>query len=323
MGISNLELAFLEFCSNIQPLGRVVTLGRQSLNLNPSEIYNILKISRKNISLSSVRHACSSQWCEILLMNLFGAKSVTSIDVSEYEGATILHDLNHPLNDLSEQERWDTVIDFGTLEHVFNIKQGFENCRNLCKNTGMILHANPSCGHNGHGFWQLSPNAYTSFYSLPHQACNRNMVFLANPSKWNVWHRVPNVSDRRIELTNFQTGTAYALSLSFNEGKPATRAIIQQSDYIYKWGKKPIKINSLDTKSNRNSWLASFVEYGKSNKLILSIYKKLFGTLNSYFPWLKPPARLHANLKTYKYAQLISANISRQSFAKRQGIHDT
>jgi hypothetical protein len=54
--------------------------------------------------------------------SLLGTREIHSVDLSPYEGASILHDMNRPIP--SElRERFTLVHDGGSLEHVFNIPQ--------------------------------------------------------------------------------------------------------------------------------------------------------------------------------------------------------
>jgi hypothetical protein len=55
-----------------------------------------------------------------------GAKNASAMDVSNYEGAAILHDLNQPVPPALE-ECFDVVIDGGSLEHVFNFPVAIGN----------------------------------------------------------------------------------------------------------------------------------------------------------------------------------------------------
>jgi hypothetical protein len=57
---------------------------------------------------------------------LLGAQSVESIDASEYEGATHVHDMNLPVP-RELLGRFSVVHDGGTLEHVFNVPQALKN----------------------------------------------------------------------------------------------------------------------------------------------------------------------------------------------------
>ena len=53
---------------------------------------------------------------------MLGAKSIDSIDFSDYENASIIHDLNIDLpNNL--ENKYSLVLDWGTLEHFFNFLQ--------------------------------------------------------------------------------------------------------------------------------------------------------------------------------------------------------
>jgi hypothetical protein len=82
MGIDKHSLNLLRYVTeNHGKLGRVITLGRQAIHLGP-------RASRKWIESGS------DGYCESLLTGSFGAIHVDSIDNSDYEGATIVADMN-------------------------------------------------------------------------------------------------------------------------------------------------------------------------------------------------------------------------------------
>jgi hypothetical protein len=85
------------------PPGRVLTIGRQSLDVDQSFL-------RQKLG----KPVEPSPDCEPVLLAL-GAASVDSLDVSDYENATIVLDLGKPccLN-----QRFDTIVDAGSLEHT-------------------------------------------------------------------------------------------------------------------------------------------------------------------------------------------------------------
>lgn len=120
---------FIHVYNKFGSFGETVTLGRQGVHLKGS-FYQ----SQIDQQLSSN----DQQFCEKLLQSFFGAKNVDSIDNSDYEGATIIHDMNKPISaDLNE--RYDTVIDVGTLEHVFDIAKALKNCSKICKVGGRLF----------------------------------------------------------------------------------------------------------------------------------------------------------------------------------------
>lgn len=87
----------------------------------------------------------------------------TFIDIKEIRGGERVADLNEPLpEDLTGI--FDIVLDAGTLEHCFNIGQGFKNVVAACSPSALIIHVNPISQIN-HGFWNISPTAYRDFYS--------------------------------------------------------------------------------------------------------------------------------------------------------------
>lgn len=72
-------------------------------------------------------------FCEELLCANFGAIKVDSFDYSNYEGATYTCDMNKPLPPqlISNELKVRTIIDFGSLEHIYNAPQAFKNISTL------------------------------------------------------------------------------------------------------------------------------------------------------------------------------------------------
>lgn len=81
-------------------------------------------------------------------------------DISNSRGEEKLIDLNEP----SIMSYCDLMYDGGTLEHVFNIGQGFKNLLSAVGIGGMIIHLNPLSQGN-HGHWNINPTAYFDFYT--------------------------------------------------------------------------------------------------------------------------------------------------------------
>ena len=98
----------------------------------------------------------------LIFTEIFKAKSVSSLDNSSYENADEIIDLNLPIN--KGYKEFDSVIDFGTSEHIFNVSQCLKNISSLCKINGQIIHCLPSNNSCGHGFWQFSPELFFQLY---------------------------------------------------------------------------------------------------------------------------------------------------------------
>lgn len=90
------------------------------------------------------------------LFTSMGATRVDCLDVSAFEGANIVHDLNQPSpSDL--HGKYSLVFNNGTMEHCFNIAQTFVNINSMLHDRGLVLHTSPLNNFVNHGFFQFSP----------------------------------------------------------------------------------------------------------------------------------------------------------------------
>ena len=90
--------------------------------------------------------------------------TVESLDVSTYEKATILHDMNLTVP-YELRERFTVVHDGGTIEHVFNVPEAFKNCMEMVRVGGHFTQVNVANNYTGHGFWQFSPELIFRVFS--------------------------------------------------------------------------------------------------------------------------------------------------------------
>src|SRR6266536_647665 len=102
---------------------RTLTLGHQGFDCSPRRLRQALQNfslggDAKAIQRCLQRPAMGPLFVDGLL-RLLGAKEIVSVDQSDFEGATLIHDLNEPFPQ-SQREQYTFVYDGGTLEHVFN-----------------------------------------------------------------------------------------------------------------------------------------------------------------------------------------------------------
>src|SRR3954463_7931957 len=95
------------------------TLGRQGLGV-PKD-----KLQQMGLNVSGY-----GDFCDQFVIDNFGASAVESFDYSDFEGATHIADLNLPISGFDG--RYNTIVDFGTMEHVFNAPQGLHNALTMC-----------------------------------------------------------------------------------------------------------------------------------------------------------------------------------------------
>ncbi len=190
MGIDLHAFHLIKSQSAVRPLGDVLTIGRQELCVDVGYIEQAL-----GKSISTV-----DAYCEPVLSAL-GADSVSSIDFSDYETPTYTGDLNVPI-DLGLD--FDTVIDSGSLEHVFDIASAFRNLIRFCRVGGRIMHILPVNNLNGHGFWQFSSDLIYTLYSQEN-GFEDTQVWYASGLKFSEWRKVPHARRGvRVEVVSLE-----------------------------------------------------------------------------------------------------------------------
>lgn len=98
-----------------------------------------------DFDLAKVFYKCFLQYTSHVAVDLHGTKSALKLN------------LNEPLADVAQ---FDTMFDFGTGEHVFDVRQFFANAHNVTKPGGLMIHGLPWTGWIDHGFYNFQPTVY-------------------------------------------------------------------------------------------------------------------------------------------------------------------
>jgi SAM-dependent methyltransferase len=223
VGLDFHNIVLLASDTKSQGLGKVATLGRMMFFGDHGAL-------RKFFGSAFDEYGYGS-FCEPILQHYFGATRVDSFDASDYEGATFCHDFNMPL---PRSFDYDTVLDFGTSEHIFNIAQALENVVRLCRVGGRIYHCLPADNWNGHGFWQFSPEVFFSFYSQERGFADTE-VYLAEFRDRAVFYRVrqPPTDGKRLEIQSRSPTYILVRTTRTSEAQGG----VQQSDYARAWAR--------------------------------------------------------------------------------------
>jgi SAM-dependent methyltransferase len=227
MGIDLHGLRLLQYAASKAPFGHTATLGRQNIHLSDEVLQETFRLP------PAKRYG---PFCEDLLIEQFGAASVTSFDASEYEHANVLHDMNKPLD---HDRQYDTVIDFGTLEHIFDVAVALKNFATICKSGGRIIHALPANNYNGHGFWQFSPELFFSLYARSNGFADTEVYIAELNDERNWWKAAVPANGVRVEYTS--ASRSYVLVLTRKEVSDFSQNV-QQSDYLVNWEHGPIRV---------------------------------------------------------------------------------
>jgi SAM-dependent methyltransferase len=214
-------------------------LGRQEMHLTAP----VLKRQFEKVSMSLMdgeaeqilENNGAKGYCESFLSRC-GANRIVSFDNSNYEAATVVHDMNEPI--ASEYEnRFDCVIDSGTLEHIFDFPTAIRNCMKMVKPGGHFLSIAPCNNFMGHGFYQFSPELFYGVLSERNgYVVERMLIFESRDSAQ--WYLVadPARIGGRVELSN---SVMTYLLVQARRVKVTDLADItpQQSDYTVLWNR--------------------------------------------------------------------------------------
>jgi hypothetical protein len=212
-------------------LGEVLTIGRQDLNVFPAKMVQLLETH--GFPADAFRGEDPVLYAEPCFVSM-GARKVDSMDVSSFEQATVLHDLNRPIG-AELRQRYDVVYDGGTLEHIFNVPTALKNCMEMVRVGGSFFCHTGTNNLCGHGFYQFSPELFFRAFSRENGYEVQRMVAHA-VGPYGTWYEVadPEEIRSRVELL-----TLFPVMLMLHAKRVADKPIFeqapQQSDYTPRW----------------------------------------------------------------------------------------
>lgn len=236
MGLDTNGIKFLLACHKQGvSFKKTLMMGRQILNLEPHELKTNLTGFNRFESDRQVNDIMtqSGGYAEKLLESL-GSEKIDSLDYSNYEGANILHDMNLPIADNLKQQ-YSTVLESGSLEHIFNFPVSISNCMEMVEKDGHLIIITPVNNIMGHGFYQFSPEV---FYRVLNDKngfeLEQMLIFEYSPEE--KWYSVtdPKLVKQRVELMN-SSATYLCVKARRTEIKPIFTPFPQQSDYEDAW----------------------------------------------------------------------------------------
>jgi len=174
----------------------VLTLGRQGIYLSYEQF--LTKSSNGYSSFS-----------EDFFKNL-GAKVVDSIDYSNFEGCTIVHDMNTPVSVI---KKYDFIFDGGCTEHIFNIPQVFDNIIKLLKIGGVFCSVTVNNNFSGHGFYQFSPEIFIQVFQKDYGMELLELFLAETDSETSTWVSV-KISDYRQTFKFENTKQVYIIAIA-------------------------------------------------------------------------------------------------------------
>ncbi len=241
MGLNNGAAIILSsVLENRGEFSEVLTIGRQEYLVN----YFMSSLIKKKYGISKDLFADPAQE----FLRKLGAVKIDSLDINDYQGATIIQDLNLPI-DSSFHNKYDLVLEFGTIEHVANISQAMQNLMLLVKPGGLLIFVSPGNNFFGHGCYQISPEFFLTQLTSANGYRIESLLLHINGLLHGSWWKVDTSPGRkqRFSLKSKKLVFVVCVARKVGSAKPQYE---QQADYLELW--------------NRNQKLSSLgVIYGK------------------------------------------------------------
>ncbi len=240
---------------------RSVTIGRQNYFSSHAETSRLLREYGRRPGdyprlLTGPR---GGRYAEVFFEAL-GARQVESLDASNYEGATIVHDMNQPL-----PRQWvgqfDAVYDGGTVEHVFNCQVALRNCMELAKVGGHVLMTTPANNYCGHGFYQFSPELFFRLFCPANGFELEWLVAMEDGPR----HRFYQVMDPAVIHARGPVINPFPVALYVQARKvgevPAAWTTPQQSDYRTTWEDRAAQARPADRVAPRRGLRSALEDF--------------------------------------------------------------
>ena len=156
--------------------GSVLALGRQTIAMTYEQTVSLFRQEGFSPSQDALRQLGvshdqktrerkSEYISDELFWGMLGVTNLSNMDVSGYEGADIIHNLNDPIPE-SLQEQFDFLVDGGTFDHLVDIKVAFQNCARMLRPGGRILQWNAASNGVGAAYVSFGPNLFYDYYTL-------------------------------------------------------------------------------------------------------------------------------------------------------------
>ena len=216
----------------------------------------------KNLDVST-RHR-NSTIRDNIFIETYCDVNYNCIDVSDYEGANIICDLNHPISD-SLENRFDFIFSGGCLDNVFNPVSLLVNTSKMLKPGGRVMHYETFGGVPGF-YLSFSPEWFYSYYAINNfKDCKVYVCHQIEKGETRTFYNT-NLFEYNPEFTRSKNydyfdaalacaGMMYVMVIA-EKGEDSTNEIM------------PTQIQYLDEKSI--DWRVAAGKFKKTNRPILS-----------------------------------------------------
>jgi SAM-dependent methyltransferase len=176
MGILKQALSMILNEHKYRPItGKYLSIGKQTVTIPADIIFDLFaqyslpdeKLKKiyadpSNID-TSTRHGKGFIFDHSLL-SAFSSCEYNCLDVSDYEGATIIHDMNTIIPE-QYHNTYDFIYDGGCMDNMFDPVTFLKNTSNILKPGGRIVHLECASALAG-AYLSFSPEWFFSYYAI-------------------------------------------------------------------------------------------------------------------------------------------------------------
>lgn len=166
-----------------------------------------------------------------------GFAEIVRLDYSEFEAPDYLLDLNSPHTPDDLRQRFDTVLDGGTLEHVFHLPHALRHLFEMLKPNGRVIHFSPSANHLDHGFYMFCPTLFWDYYTANQFEINAFCLYRYRPNRdrWDVYHYQPEALDPGVRWGGLDDAMYGVHVVATRTAISTGDRIPQQGWYLKRW----------------------------------------------------------------------------------------
>jgi SAM-dependent methyltransferase len=168
--------------------GAALLIGRHTVFLTPEQFVTMMQEEGMQVDPSiplaldttTVNARGRGFISDVYFFRQLGADSVVALDVSDYEGAEIVHNLDTPIPAHLEG-KFDLVYNGSVLDNVFDPVTGLRNISRLLAPGGRVIHVESASNAINQAYLQFSPNWFFDYYAVNRFAdCKTYLAFFSD-----------------------------------------------------------------------------------------------------------------------------------------------
>jgi hypothetical protein len=236
MGLSRQMARFVVREAKHAPIrGSVLLIGRQTISLTPERFSDLMREENMpvdpaipvTLDTTTQKGTGKGYISDAYFFKALGADTVTAVDVSDYEGAEIVHNLDTPIPAQLEG-KFDFICNGSVLDNMFNPIMGLNNISRMLASAGRVIHFEHASNTVNNAYLQFSPNWFFDYYAVNEFAdCKAYIALFYDLS--GPWDFYGCIHDGMIEPKLFRSS------------KFAMTAIIAERTSDSTWDRHPIQ----------------------------------------------------------------------------------